>query len=282
MPAFDTPQPITATVDVILGDVRISAAERDTTVVEVRPSDSTNKEDVEAAEQTRVEFAAGRLLVKAPKLRSWLPRHTGGSVDVTIELPAGSQLHGTAQMADVFCEGDFGDCRLRLGIGQIRLERAGKLDLKSGAGDIEVDHAAGHADITVGSGEVRVRELGSSAVIKNSNGDTYVGDASGELRIKSANGSIAVDHSHAGVVAKTANGDVRVGAIANGTVVLETQIGDIEAGIREGTAAWLDVSATAGRVHNALDGSSAPDPSTEKVELRARTSLGNIEIRRAR
>jgi DUF4097 and DUF4098 domain-containing protein YvlB len=203
-------------------------------------------------------------------------------VDVTIELPAGSQLHGTAQMADVSCDGEFGDCRLRLGIGQIRLERGGKLDLKSGAGDIEVDQATGHADITVGSGDVRIRELGSSAVIKNSNGDTYVADAAGELRIKSANGSIAVDRGHAGVVAKTANGDVRVGAVASGTVVLETQIGDIEAGIREGTAAWLDVSATAGRVHNALDGSSAPDASSDKVELRARTSLGNIEIRRAR
>jgi hypothetical protein len=281
MPTFDTPQPITATIDVILGDVRITAGERDTTVVEVRPSDTTNKQDVEAAEQTRVELAAGRLLVKAPKLRSWLPRQTGGSVDVTIELPAGSHLHGTAQMADLSCEGRFGDCRVRLGIGQIRLEQAGKMDLKSGAGDIEVDHAEGHADITVGSGDVRVREFASSAVVKNSNGDTYVADAAGELRVKSANGSIAVDHAHAGVVAKTANGDVRVGAVAHGTVVLETQIGDIDAGIREGTAAWLDVSATAGRVHNSLEGSSAPDASTDKVELRARTSLGNIEIRRA-
>ncbi|MDA0164450.1 DUF4097 domain-containing protein [Solirubrobacter ginsenosidimutans] len=282
MSAFETPQPIFATVDVVLGDVRITAGERDTTVVEVRPSDATNKEDVAAAEQTRVEFSAGRLLVKAPKLRSWLPRQTGGSLDVTIELPAGSQLHGTAQMADMNCEGRFGDCRLRLGIGQIRLEHAGKLDLKSGAGDIEVDHAGGHADITVGSGEVRVRELASSAVIKNSNGDSYVADAAGELRLKSANGSIVVDRAQAGVVAKTANGDVRVGAVARGAVVLETSIGDVEVGIPEGTAAWLDVNATAGRVHNALEGSTAPDESADKVELRARTSLGNIEIRRAR
>jgi hypothetical protein len=265
---------------VVLGDVRISAGERDTTVVDVRPSDATNKNDVAAAEQTRVELSAGRLLVKAPKLRSWLPRHTGGSVDVTIELPAGSQLDGTAQSADIHCDGSFGDCQLRLGIGQIRLDRAGKLDLKSGAGDIDVDHVAGHADITVGSGDVRVGELGSTAVIKNSNGDTQVGEAAGELRLKSANGSIAVDHAHAGIVAKTANGDLRVGAVTRGTAVLETQIGDIEVGIPEGTAAWLDVSATAGRVHNAFDAAAAPEQSTDKIELRARTSLGNIEIRR--
>ena len=63
----------------------------------------------------------------------------------------------------------------------------------------------------------------SSAVIKNSNGDTHVADAAGELRIKTANGSIAVDRAHAGVVAKTANGDVRLGEVARGTAVLETE-----------------------------------------------------------
>ena len=146
MPTFDTPQPISATVEVILGDVRISADERATTVVEVQPSDATNKEDVAAAEQTRIEFSGGRLLVKAPKLRSWLPRHTGGSVDVTIALPAGSDLHGSAASADFSCDGRFGDCRLRLGIGQIRVEQAGALDLKNGSGDIDVGLATGHAD----------------------------------------------------------------------------------------------------------------------------------------
>ena len=94
MPTFDTPEPISATIDVVVGDVRINAGDRADTVVDVRPSDPANEQDVEAAEQTRVEYANGRLLVKAPKLRSWLPRSSGGSIDVTIELPAGSHVHG--------------------------------------------------------------------------------------------------------------------------------------------------------------------------------------------
>jgi hypothetical protein len=65
-----------------------------------------------------------------------------------------------------------------------------------------------------------------------------------------------------------------------GSVVLETQIGDLEVGIRDGTAAWLDVSAKAGKVHNALDAADAPEPSAETVEVRARTSVGEIVIRR--
>ena len=71
MPTFDTPEPISATIDVAVGDVRISAGDRTDTVVDVRPSDASNDDDVKAAELTRVEYANGQLLVKAPKLRSW-------------------------------------------------------------------------------------------------------------------------------------------------------------------------------------------------------------------
>jgi DUF4097 and DUF4098 domain-containing protein YvlB len=127
---------------------------------------------------------------------------------------------------------------------------------------------------------VRLGELGGSAVIKNSNGDTWVGVAHGDLRVNAANGRITVDLAHANVVAKSANGDVRLGEIVRSSAVLETHLGDLEVGIREGTAAWLDVSATAGKVHNALDAADAPEPSAETVEVRARTSVGDIVIRR--
>jgi len=57
MPTFETPGPISATIDIAVGDVRISAADRAATVVEVRPSDSSNGEDVKAAHRTRVDYA---------------------------------------------------------------------------------------------------------------------------------------------------------------------------------------------------------------------------------
>ena len=91
---FDTPEPISVTVDVVVGDVRITAADRRDTVVDVQPSDPASREDVKAAEQTRVECVSGHLLVKAPKLRTWSIRSHGGSIDVTIALPAGSDMHG--------------------------------------------------------------------------------------------------------------------------------------------------------------------------------------------
>jgi hypothetical protein len=65
-----------------------------------------------------------------------------------------------------------------------------------------------------------------------------------------------------------------------GSVVLETGVGDVEVGIREGTAAWLDVSSRLGKLHNALESAGAPGSSAEKVEVRARTSVGDIVVRR--
>jgi Putative adhesin len=280
MAAFETSEPITATIDVVVGDVRISAGDRDATTIDVNPSDASNREDVKAAQLTRVEYGDGQLLVKAPRLGSWLSRSDGGSIDLTIELPAGSRVRGAGQSADFSCDGRLGDCTIKTGMGDIRVERADALSLKCGIGDITVDRATEHADVTVASGDVRVRELGSSAVVKTSNGDTWIGAAGGDVRLRAANGSVAVDVAHAGVVAKSAKGDVRLGEVARGTVVLETRLGDLEVGIREGTAAWLDVRAGAGRVHNALDAAEAPEPSAEKVEVRARTAAGSIVIRR--
>ena len=281
MPTFDTPEPITAQVDVVHGDVRVRAGGDGRTVVTVDPSDAGDGEDRKAAEQTRVEYASGRLLVRTPKLRSWLPRTSGGSVDVTIELPPRSHLHGSGSLTDIHAEGRLDEVRIKLGMGRVDVESAETLTVKNGTGDIVAEHAGGHAEIATGSGEVRLRRIGGTAVIKNSNGDTWVGEAYDDLRIVSANGDIAVDHAHAPVSAKTANGSVRLGEVARGAVVLEAHIGDLEVGIPAGTPAYLDVKATAGRVRNALEASGAPDPSAESVEVRARTTVGDVVIRHA-
>ena len=58
MPTFDTPQPITATVGISAGSVRLLASDRDDTVVEVRPRDESRSHDVRSAEQVRVAFAS--------------------------------------------------------------------------------------------------------------------------------------------------------------------------------------------------------------------------------
>ena len=280
MPTFDTREPITAVLALVMGDVRISAGERTTTSVAVTPSDGANDDDVKAAQLTVVEYGDGRLLVKAPKLGSLLSRGGPGSVDVAVELPAGSDVIGAAASADFHGDGRLGDCRIKLGLGAVRLDEVGKLSVKCGAGDITVNHAGRHAEVTAGSGDIRVERAGDSAAIKASNGDTWVGVAGGDLRVNSANGAIVVDLARGTTVAKSANGDVRLREVARGSVVLETAMGDLEVGIREGTAAHLDVSAVAGHVHNDLEPSGEPGGTGQRVKIRARTAMGDIAIRR--
>ena len=108
-----------------------------------------------------------------------------------------------------------------------------------------------------------------------------MGEVTGDLRVKSANGRISVDRAHTSVIAKTANGNIRIGEVMHGAIVLETAAGELEVGIREGTAAWLDVSSKYGRVRNCLDETNSPEQSEATVEIRARTSYGDIKIHRA-
>ncbi len=140
---------------------------------------------------------------------------------------------------------------------------------------------AGPAEVSTGSGRVRLGQIDGNAVIKNSNGDSWIGEAAGDLRVNAANGSISVDHANADVNARSANGDVRVGGVTRGSASLKTSFGEIEVGIQAGTAARLDVHTQFGRIHNQLDSSDAPGPSDQTVEVSARTSYGDIVIRRS-
>ena len=67
MPTFDTPEPISATIELAVGDVRITASDRTDTVVEVRPSDAVQRGRRPGRRADPVEYANGQLLVKAPE-----------------------------------------------------------------------------------------------------------------------------------------------------------------------------------------------------------------------
>jgi hypothetical protein len=283
MPTFATPDPITVTVELNVGDIRILASDRADTVVVVRPSNPDKKSDVTAAQQTRVEFANGALLVKAPKgWRQYTPRGGGDSIDVEIELPTASHVHGSAGVAAFHCTGRLGECRYKTGIGEIQLDETGPVELKSGMGDIGVDRVRGDAHITTGSGTVRIGSVDGAAVVKDSSGDTWIGEVSGDLRVSAANGTIAVDHAGATVAAKTAYGDVRLGQVTTGAIVAQTACGKVEIGVLDGVAAWLDLNTGFGTVHNELNDAERPAPGDAAVEVRGRTAFGDITIRRSR
>ncbi|MFI6318172.1 DUF4097 family beta strand repeat-containing protein [Nonomuraea sp. NPDC050556] len=280
MPTFDTPEPIVATLDLGYGRVTINAGERADTVVSVRPTDGTNDTDIRAAAETRIDYANGRLSVRVPKSTGmrWL-FGWGASVDVTVDLPAGSRISADAS-AEIRCRGRVGEARLHTAMGDIQIEEAGRLRLSTGDGDITVG-SAGPSEVTTANGTIRLGSVDGAAVVKTSNGSIEIASVSGDVRINTASGDIDVHRALAGVGAKTAHGSVRVGEVARGAVVLETASGEVEVGVRVGSAAWLDVDSSYGTVLVALDAAEGPGESDEAVEVRARTHYGNIRIHRS-
>ena len=192
MPTFDTPEPITATIDLAIGDVRISAGDRGTTVVDVQPSDASNEEDRQGRRATRVEYANGQLLVKAPKLR--LLAEQARRLDRRDDRAARRLArHGALGLGDFHCDGELGDCRIKTGLGRIRLDQRRHAQPEKrrrrhqrGARD---GPRRGHGRLGRRAPARARRQRGDQELQRRH----WVGTAGGDLRLNAANGSIAVD-----------------------------------------------------------------------------------------
>jgi len=203
------------------------------------------------------------------------------SVDVTIEVPTGSRLHGTASVCRFLVAGELGQCELKTSVGELQLEKAGPLELTTSGGNITVDQVVSRANISTGTGIVRIRDIDGSATVKNSNGDSTIREVAGDLRVNAANGNITVERPHGSVTAKTANGNIRIGDASRGNLRLETSVGELEVGIHPGSAAYLDIHAKNGTFQNLMEAADQPAQGEEAVQVYARSSFGNIIVRPA-
>jgi DUF4097 and DUF4098 domain-containing protein YvlB len=264
-----------------VGHIRVVATERSDIVIEVRPSDAGRRADLKAAEATTIDEVEGAITVRAPKdWRRFAPFGDTGSVDVTVSAPVGAEIRGRSEMGTIDVEGPVGDASLRTGMGAIRVGEVGSLFAHTGYGEVSARQVGGDADVSTGSGEIRVGQISGAAGIKNSNGRIEVTAVGGDLNARTANGDVVIGKAGASVSAKTANGNVRVHSVGAGAAELETSVGEIEIGIKDGTRAWLDLSTRFGHVRNMLGTTDGPGEGPT-VEVRARTSAGDIVVRRA-
>lgn len=282
MATFQTPQPIAVVIDVsVRGDIQVVAQDRHDTEVTVQPRKATRNLDVKMAEQTTVDYSDGRLQVRLhPSFRhSWFS--DGGAVEITVEVPTGSSLELKSAMGDLRCEGEFGAADLKTDLGHIRVDHCGELRAHTDMGDITVERAVGRCRIKTGSGKIRIHHLDGVATVKNGNGNTYIAHASGELSVSAANGDISLERAGLSTTVKTSSGDITVADVAAGSLTAQTAAGTLAVGVREGTAAWLDLSTKYGRVRNGLEATNGPGGTTDTVEIRARNSYGDITVTRS-
>lgn len=260
MPTFETPEPITASVEIVRGSLRLVASDRSDTAVEVSPRDPNRASDVRAADAVRVEFHHGTLTVLAEKRFVSL----GGAVTVDIELPSRSRLQVSSASANIRADGEFGDFRFA-----------------TASGDAVVGVVVGNIKADSASGAITVDSLTGAAVISTASGDATVGGLAGDIKFRAASGSLSVRHLDGYVKAHTASGDVTVADAANGGVSVQTASGDSEVGIPEGTAAQLDLRTHSGKVRNTLQPTDGPVDGDATLRVNVRTASGDISVRRA-
>ena len=284
---FNTPSPIAVALDLYVADVRFAVSDRTDTIVEVLPSDPSKAADVKAAESTRVEYDDGTrtlsIVSRKPLNRFVNFSKRPESIDVLIQLPTDSDVRGEAELGDFQADGVLGTVVLKTNLGTVRLAETGALNLRAGVGRVTVEGVSGSAQVRASSGDVRIGAVDGTADVSSGNGKVQVGVVTGAANVKGSNGSVFVDRALSDITAESANGEVRIGEVVRGKVSATSKNGSVEVGIREGSAAWLELNTEVGRVYNELASSDAPEAGeqVDKIEVHASTKLGDVTVRRA-
>jgi DUF4097 and DUF4098 domain-containing protein YvlB len=192
------------------------AADRADTTVEILPADPSSRRDAKAAEQASVGYVDGALRIETPAKKQVLG--SSGSIEVTIQLPAGSRVEAKAATADLRGVGRLGDVAFDGSHGAIKLDEAASVRLTTDAGDISVGRLNGPAEISTGKGDIRIDEAARGTVVLSTKaGEISVGAAAGvsasldagtshgriHNSLKSAEGAAALM-----IQATTAQGDI--------------------------------------------------------------------------
>ncbi|MEU4387975.1 DUF4097 family beta strand repeat-containing protein [Promicromonospora sp. NPDC023805] len=177
MQTFDTPNPITAVLDVPAARVQLIAADRSDTVVEVLPADAAKGRDVKAAERTTVEYADGVLRIVTPVKHEMLG--ASGAIEVTVQLPAGSGVEGKTATAELRGVGRFGEVTHEA-YGAIKIDEAASVRLTAQAGDVSVGRLNGPGEISTMQGDITITEaVRGKVVLTTQAGNVTVGAAAG-------------------------------------------------------------------------------------------------------
>jgi DUF4097 and DUF4098 domain-containing protein YvlB len=176
---FDTPAPITAVLDIPAGRIRVVAADRADTVVQVLPANAAKSRDVKAAEEINVGYADGVLRIEAPEAANRFLGHSG-SVEDTVQLPAGSRVEAKAGAAEFRGVGRLGDVDFAGGHRSVKLDEAASARLTAHDGDVSVGRLNGPAEIRTQKGDIRITEaVRGAAMLRTEHGDITVGAARG-------------------------------------------------------------------------------------------------------
>ena len=306
MHTFLTPEPVTLEIRNAAGEIRVDLADVTSTTVDVvastshplsflddlirtaksqfgnrafaggrpdfeSPADAGGDGLEDPAERVRVdlrqpvdEHGAATLIVDTdPARNGWK-----SSFAVHVTAPRHSGIRIQSQSAEVAVTGP-----------------ADRLEVRTASGEVRVDDVYGPSVIQTASGDIAVRST-ASCDLRSASGDIAVRHVSGEAVAHATSGDVQLDVAGGDVKARTVSGELRVLDVTTGRAELISVSGDVEIGIHAGTLAAVDLSTVSGRTDTDLpvtDTAPAEDgePESPSLELKVKTTSGDIRVRRA-
>ncbi|MFF1398958.1 DUF4097 family beta strand repeat-containing protein [Streptomyces sp. NPDC058287] len=179
MQKFDTTSPITAVLDIPAGRIQFIAADRTDTTVEILPADRSKSRDMKAAEQTTAAYADGVLRIETATAKNRLLGNSG-SIEVTVQLPAGSRIEAKTAAAELRGVGRLGNVTFESAQGTAKLDETTNAHLTLQAGDIHIGRLNGPAHISTQKGDLNIAEAMHGTVeLRTESGEITIGATRG-------------------------------------------------------------------------------------------------------
>ncbi|MEV0681292.1 DUF4097 family beta strand repeat-containing protein [Actinosynnema sp. NPDC050436] len=211
----------------------------------------------EAVRDARLELVGQRLRVRSsdsPALRA-VP------LGVVVRAPSGSHVTAKTGGAEITVTG-----------------AAGRLDLKTGTGDISAERADSPAQVASASGKVRMGPMPGGLRAKTGRGDIEVSSVGGDTVLVTGTGDVWLGAVHGDVEVRTGSGDVTVADAAAGRIRMGTGSGDVRVGVRPGVSAKVDLVSSSGSARSDLEVSHTPPESEPALVVTGRTAGGDALV----
>lgn len=268
---FTTPEPIELFVEIGSGSIEVTAEQIGLTKVRV---EGDEHDDVIVTQEGR------QVSIRARQQRGRLDfLSSGRDVQITVLVPAGSDLATQCGSADLSARGSYGSGHLRAGSGEIQVEAfGGDVSVSTGSGDIELGAVAGALRSKSGSGDVAVGRLDGAGRLSTGSGDVRLEQVSQAADVKTGSGDVELGRLTGDLNRTSGSGSLRVRELRSGRVQVKTGSGDVDLAIPAGTPVWTDIRSVSGEVRNGLPGVGAPQEGQPHVELRVVTASGDVRL----
>lgn len=204
-----------------------------------------------------VEKRGDLIFVSSDKNTGWLSR---GSAYVSITVPEKTDVTIGTASAKTECEGKLGGVEIKTASGNIAVEAAETLTVKTASGDIRVGTVSGELRVSSASGNLRVDRITGKASFSSASGDVRVQDGSGPI------------------TASTASGDVRINEFTGKSAAIKSMSGTAVLGIPSGTRLELDATLLSGKLK--LPKSEGAPPSERQMSVKAKIVSGDLVIKK--